>query len=221
MESLPINVFDIAVVVVLIVGALIGLAVGFVRGGLFVLSWLGAALVTIFGFATARPYARQYIENQLFADLAAGATLFVVTLVILFLISSVLGGWVRSSRLNALDRSLGMIFGLATTAAILAVAYIAMEQVWPPAQQPKWIQDARSLPLIRSAAKVLNGVLPEDFKLIGETARDKISEKARKLEQFEKLRRSAIDTDGAGAKNLSGYGKKARKELERVIQSTK
>ena len=43
MENLPINGLDIGVVAVLFVGALVGLAVGFVRGGLFVLSWLGAA----------------------------------------------------------------------------------------------------------------------------------------------------------------------------------
>ena len=43
MENLPINGLDIGVIAVLFVGALIGLAVGFVRGGLFVLSWLGAS----------------------------------------------------------------------------------------------------------------------------------------------------------------------------------
>ena len=64
MENLPINILDIGVIVLLVLGAIIGLALGFVRGGLFVLSWLGSAIVTIFAFPVIRPYARQYIENE-------------------------------------------------------------------------------------------------------------------------------------------------------------
>jgi membrane protein required for colicin V production len=218
MENLPINGLDIGVIAVLFVGALIGLAVGFVRGGLFVLSWLGAAIATIFAFPVARPYARQYIDNELFADLAGGGALFIVTLVALFLISSLLGGWVRGSRLNALDRSLGMVSGLATMALILAVAYIAMEQVWPPSKQPEWVQNARSIPLIKSAAQSLNAVLPEDFKLMGKTAANDVSDKAKDLERFQKLVHPA--TGGTGTQQ-PGYGKRARRDLDRIIQNTK
>ena len=98
MENLPINILDIGVIVLLVLGAIIGLALGFVRGGLFVLSWLGSAIVTIFAFPVIRPYARQYIENEFFADLAGGVLVFIATLVVLFLLSSVIGGWVRNSR---------------------------------------------------------------------------------------------------------------------------
>ncbi|MCZ6454133.1 MAG: CvpA family protein, partial [Alphaproteobacteria bacterium] len=62
MDALSISPFDLAVIGVLILGALTGLVTGFVRGGLFVLSWAGAGAVTVFGFSTASPYARQYIE---------------------------------------------------------------------------------------------------------------------------------------------------------------
>ncbi|MBT3549979.1 MAG: CvpA family protein [Rhodospirillaceae bacterium] len=215
MENLPINGLDIGVIAVLFVGALIGLAVGFVRGGLFVLSWLGAAIATIFAFPLARPYARQYIDNELFADLAGGAILFAVTLVILFLVSSLLGGWVRNSRLNALDRSLGMVSGLATMALILAVAYIAMEQVWPPSKQPGWVRDARSIPLIKSAALSLNEILPDEFKLMGKAAVDDVSDKARDLQRFQKLVRPA--SEGETSNQAPGYDKRARRALDRII----
>jgi membrane protein required for colicin V production len=145
MDTIANNGFDIAVALTLFLGALIGLAVGFVRGGLFVMSWLGAAFVTLIGFTTIRPYARSYIENQMFADIAGGAALFVGTLIILFLISSVLGGWVRASRLNALDRSLGMVAGLATAALAIAIGYMGAEYVWAkPEDQPKWPKPAPS-----------------------------------------------------------------------------
>ena len=215
MENLPINGFDIGVIVVLFVGALIGLAVGFVRGGLFVLSWIGAAVATIFAFPLARPHARKFIENELFADLVGGAILFVVTLVVLFLISSLLGTWVRNSKLNALDRSLGMVSGLITMALILAVAYIALEQVLPPSNQPAWIREARFVPLIKSAAQSLNEVLPDEFKLMGKTAAEDASEKARDLQRFEKLVRPVIKSGGGNED--TGYDKRARRALDRII----
>jgi membrane protein required for colicin V production len=142
----------------------------------------------------------------------------VVTLVVLFLVSSLLGGWVRHSRLNALDRSLGMVSGLGTIALILAVAYIAMEQVWPPSKQPDWVRDARSIPLIKSAAQSLNEILPEEFKLMGKAAANDVSDKARDLQRFQKLVRPASDGETRGQQ--PGYDKRARRDLNRIIQNT-
>ena len=215
MENLPINGLDIGVIFVLFVGALIGLAVGFVRGGLFVLSWIGAAVTAIFAFPLAQPHARKFIENALFADLAGGAILFLVTLVVLFLVSSLLGGWVRNSKLNALDRSLGMVSGLITMALILAVAYIAIEQVLPRSDQPGWVREARFIPLIKSAAQSLNEALPDQFKLMGKTAAEDASEKTRDLQRFENLVRPVITR--SDKKQDTGYDKRARRALDRII----
>ena len=87
MDSLPVNIFDICVILMLLVGALIGLTLGFVRGGLFVMSWIGAALATLYGFTPAQPIARKYIESEFFADLTTGVAIFLVSLVILFVMS--------------------------------------------------------------------------------------------------------------------------------------
>jgi len=218
-DTITNNWFDIAVASALFLGALIGLAVGFVRGGLFVLSWLGAALATVLGFTTVRPYARGYIENPMFADLAAGAALFVGTLIVLFLVSSVLGGWVRASRLSALDRSLGMVSGLATVALALAVAYMAAEHVWTPEQQPKWMSEARSVPLIRTSAYMLNDALPDEFKLIQRTSAQRAAQESRDLLErkraFDRLiQPSSKDAD---AQDRSGYDNKERRSLDRLI----
>ncbi len=91
MDSLPVNVTDIGVGVVLLVSALMGLALGFVKLGLFVLSWFGAILATFYGFPIVKPYARDFIETPLIADITAGVTLLLPTLIILFVISSVIG----------------------------------------------------------------------------------------------------------------------------------
>ena len=221
MENLPMNILDIGVIALFALGAIIGLILGFVRGGLFILSWLGSAISTIIAFPHVRPYARQYIENEFFADLAAGIAVFIITLIILFLLSSVIGGWVRNSRLNALDRSLGMVAGIATAALLVAGGYIIAENIWPPKKQPSWMTEAKTLPLIRTGASALNDVLPDDFKVMATEAADKVGAKAQEIgkkEAFEQFVRPKIKN--SDVQDRSGYDKKVRGGMEKLLDQT-
>ena len=217
-ESLPLNPVDIGVVIELLLGALVGLALGFVRGGLFIVSWTGAGVATIFSLPVVRPYARQYIDDRFFADLMAGVAIFLFALVILFLISSVIGGWVRNSRLNALDRSLGMVAGLATSVLLLAGAYVVTENIWPGNKQPSVIQEAKVTPMIRASAQLLNDLLPKDLKILGVEAVGTVTDKTKeavKKRVFERLVRP--DTPKSGDEERPGYDTKERNTLERAI----
>ena len=82
MENLGISPLDLIVLGILIFGALTGLVTGFVRGGLFLLSWAGAIIITIYGFSSITIYSRKYIENELLADIVGGAVVFLVSLLI-------------------------------------------------------------------------------------------------------------------------------------------
>jgi membrane protein required for colicin V production len=221
MENLPMNILDIGVIALVIVSAIVGLILGFVRGGLFVVSWLGSAISTIIAFPYVRPYARQYIESDFFADLAGGIAVFIATLIILFLLSSVIGGWVRNSRLNALDRSLGMLAGIATAGILLAGAYIIAENIWPPKKQPSWMVEAKSLPLIRNGARALNDVLPDDFKVKATEALESGTAKTRELlekESYEQFVRPK--TKNSDVQDRDGYGKKVRGGMENLLDRT-
>ena len=83
-------------------------------------AWVGAAIATLYLFEFAQPVARTYIEVELIADIVAGVVLFVITLIVLSLISHALSRRVRDSALGPLDRSLGLVFGLARGAALVA-----------------------------------------------------------------------------------------------------
>ena len=217
-EPLTLNAVDIGVLIELLLGGLIGLALGFVRGGLFIASWAGAGVATVFGLPLAQPYSRQYIEDKFFADLAAGVSMFLVALVVLFLLSSVIGGWVRNSRLNSLDRSLGMLAGLATSVLLLAGAFLVVENIWPGNKQPKVIQEAKSTPMIRTGARLLNDILPEELKVLGaEAVKDATDKTKQAVEKsvFDRLVRP--DTPDSEDEERPGYDNKERKTLERAI----
>ncbi len=220
MDSLPVNIFDICVILMLLVGALIGLTLGFVRGGLFVMSWIGAALATLYGFTPAQPIARKYIESEFFADLTTGVAIFLVSLVILFLISSMIGGWVRNSRLNALDRSLGLLAGLLTGALIIVAAYAVAESTWTPEEHPKWVQEAKSLPLIQTGTVILRAVTPKNLQIFGTSSARTASRKVKDAMELKQTYDSLLKPDGTDSQRADrpGYDSKERRALDRTIQ---
>lgn len=219
MDLLGISPFDLAVIGLLLLGALSGLVTGFVRGGLFVLSWAGAGVVTVFGFSTVSPYARQYIESTLLADIAGGAVLFVVALIILHLVSQLLSRWVRSSRLNALDRSFGLLAGLGTAAIAIAIGYLFLSDIWAE-DPPEWLEAARTRPVVESAALFVRDVLPEN--VVG-TAGEHL-EKARDRAELLNSARQAIERLSQPPKTSApaaspGYNQRERQELDSLIRN--
>lgn len=223
MDNLPMNVVDMGVIALFLVGALVGLAFGFVRGGLFILSWLGATVATFAGFMPLRGIARNFIEADWLADIATGGVIFLVTLIILMLLSSLIGGWIRGSRLNALDRSLGMLAGLFVAAVIMSGGYIIVESVWPKDQQPPWLTEAKSVPYIKNGADLLGTIIPKDLDIFGTKLPDSA---ARKVKEAAEIKRAFKRLTGETKDNPSeplrpGYGTKERQDLERLIQTTR
>ncbi len=104
MDSLPVNITDIGVGVVLVVSALLAYARGFVHEVLAVAGWIGAIFATIYGFSYVKPFARDLIDLHWIADLTAGTVLFIVSLVVLSIITRLISNRVQASMLNALDR---------------------------------------------------------------------------------------------------------------------
>lgn len=153
-------IFDIIVIAAIGIGGLIGFVTGFVRGGLFVLSWFGSMVVTVYAFPYAKPIARENFGGELATDLATAAAIFLVALILLHLISHVAGERVRRSRLNALDRSLGLLAGLGTPMVILCLAYLVVVDSMPE----EWLEEARTQPLVEQGAVWLRSVLPENLR---------------------------------------------------------
>ena len=221
MDILPMNVLDIGAIVFLLLSAIIGLILGFIRGGLFVISWLGSLMSLILLFPHVKPYSHRYIENDFFADVAGGATIFILTLIIFFLISSIIGGWVRNSRLNSLDRSLGMLAGLFTATVILATSYLISQHIWPEKNQPAWMVNSKSIVLIRKVAEELDELLPHHIET---KARNILKNK--KTETHRMIEKRAIErlvnplNKNSITKDRKGYDKKERRGFENLLDRT-
>lgn len=218
MELFGLNAFDLGVIVFLLLGAIFGFVTGFVRGGLFVASWIGAIVATIYAFPFARPLAREHISPPWLADVIGGAALFIVALILLYLFSHLLSGWVRSSRLNALDRSLGLLAGTATAALVISAGYLPLSDTIAE-DPPEWIEGARTRPIIESAALFVRDVLPEDFW--GKTG-EALQQGRDRVDAIEDTRK-AIDRLTTPPKTsapaeLPGYKDEPREQLDQLIR---
>ena len=220
MEIAGFSGFDIGVLAVVFLGALFGLVTGFVCGGLFVASWVGAGLVTIYGFEQTTPLAAQYIQPEWVADLVAGAALFIIALIVFHLISHMLSGWVRSGRLNALDRSLGLLAGLVSALLVICVGYLFMSNTLED-DNPDWIETARTRPAVERGALLVRDLLPPD--IVGEagSALQRAQQRANDVDAARKaLDRLTRPPETSAPPAQEGYKEGEREGLEDLIRKS-
>lgn len=166
------NLVDLAVLVVIALSAIFAFARGFVREVLSIAAWVGAALITLYGFSYADAVVTRFLTTPLLADLVAGAGLFLVALIGLTILTGAVARAVQWSALTPIDRTLGLIFGVARGVVLVSIAYFVVDITLPPNDRPSWLQDARSQPLLAQGADMLRGVLPESLQLKSASAMD-------------------------------------------------
>jgi len=164
LQQLGITFFDLGVLAIVLISALLALGRGLVREVLSLASWIGAALVAIWFFATVQPMAREAIANTTVADLAALGVVFLVPLIALRIMAGVIADMVGASALRGVDRLGGFVFGAARGLAIVIVAYLAATSLIRPADEPEWMKDARLMPAIAVGAAMVRENLPERLR---------------------------------------------------------
>jgi membrane protein required for colicin V production len=160
-----VNLVDLAVLVVIALSAIFAFARGFVREALSIAAWGGAALITLYGFDYVYTITTRFVTTPLLADLIAGAGLFLVALIGLTIVTGYVARLAQWSALSPIDRTLGLIFGVARGAVLVSVAYFLVDITLPPNDRPAWLRDARSQPLLAQGADALRGILPESLQL--------------------------------------------------------
>ncbi|MDB5392698.1 MAG: colicin production protein [Rhodospirillales bacterium] len=152
------NTVDIIVIAVVGISAVIAFLRGFVREILTIGSWLGAGLVTLYAFPVLQPKFEQWISSKLAADITGGIGLFLVSLIIFSILSHMVARFVRGSALTAVDRSLGLLFGLVRGAILVSLAYMLIF-----AMDPSLLRGARTTPMMARGAEILRNLAPKEL----------------------------------------------------------
>lgn len=152
---------DIVVAAVLLISGVLALFRGFVKETLTILGWVGAIFITLYGYQHVAPLLADFIKESWIAETVAAATLFLVSLIILTVISHMISSRVQGSMLGHLDRALGFVFGLARGLALVCLVYLGGTLFWNEDNLPEQLQEARTLPVVKAGADFLASLAPE------------------------------------------------------------
>ncbi|WP_420336758.1 CvpA family protein [Roseibium sp.] len=159
---MPITILDGLLLAIMFISAVLAMIRGFVREVLSIVSWVAAAAAAFLLYERVLPYVKPYIPQELVAAGVSAAAVFLVTLVIVSYITMRISDFVLDSRIGALDRTLGFVFGAVRGLLLVVVAMMFFNWFVQPDQQPEWVLDAKSRPILLSIGERLVSVLPED-----------------------------------------------------------
>ena len=159
---MPITLLDVLLLVVMLISGLLAMIRGFMREVLSIAAWGIAALVTLWAFPRVTPLAQSYFSSDTVAKGIAIGSVFLVTLLIVSIITLRISDMVLDSKVGALDRTLGFLFGLGRGLIIVVVAFLFFAWLVPDRSQPDWVRGAKSKVVLQSTGQWLMGMLPDD-----------------------------------------------------------
>jgi membrane protein required for colicin V production len=159
---MPITWLDLILLAVMLVSGLLAMIRGFMREVLSIAAWGIAALVTLYSYARVLPMVQQYFASNTVATAVTVVGIFLVTLLVVSILTVRISDLILDSRVGALDRTLGFVFGLGRGLLIVVVAYLFFDWLVPARSQPEWVLNAKSKVVIKSTGDWLKGMLPDD-----------------------------------------------------------
>ncbi|GFZ77083.1 hypothetical protein GCM10011497_00870 [Elstera cyanobacteriorum] len=179
---------DIAVVIVVLISGVLAFLRGFVREALGIAAWIGAAFIAMQVQPMTMGIAMDLIGMEVIAKYGSWVVIFLVALIILSIVSGALSNMIKDTSLNALDRSLGFVFGLARGALLISVVYFLGAQLMNKnAPPPEWLAQAKTYPLIQRGADMVAVFVPRDQS---EEAARALEEKRRQGEALLEIQRN-------------------------------
>jgi membrane protein required for colicin V production len=153
---------DLAVLGIVLVSALLSMMRGFTREVLAIASWVAAAAAAYYFYPLVVPYLSPYIHKEVVAQAASAAIVFFATLIIVSLFTVRLSDAILDSKIGALDRSLGFVFGVARGFLLAVVAFAIFNWLVSEKQQPEWVKNARTRPVLTETTNQIVKLLPKD-----------------------------------------------------------
>lgn len=205
---MPITILDLILLGVMLISGLLAMVRGFMREILSIAAWGAAAIVTLYSYSKLLPTAKAYLNSSdTVASVVVVAGVFVATLIVVSVITVRISDMILDSRIGALDRTLGFLFGLARGLLIVVVAYQFFIWLVPDKQQPDWVRAAKSRTVLDSTGDWLKSLLPDDPE-------NTI------LKRFKKNKPDddQADTEQQPSGSGDGYSKPARDSLKKLIE---
>ncbi|MGB1361002.1 MAG: CvpA family protein [Alphaproteobacteria bacterium] len=197
--GIGINIVDIIFIVIVLLSAILSYQKGFIQEIMRISSWIGAGGVALYSYNPILPHVKKYVDMEIGASAITGASSFILSLVIFYIISHFISGIVKYSPIGSVNKSLGFIFGIIKGILICSVMYITVNYLFDGKRIDEF-QTAKTEPVLTASSKVIISALPENFEnMLAKTVGviEQNADKAKSLsDTYNKLNQPNLDAIG-------------------------
>ncbi|MEJ2125029.1 MAG: CvpA family protein [Alphaproteobacteria bacterium] len=159
---MPVQWLDVVLIVIMLISAFLAMLRGLTREMLSIMSLALAALAALLAWSMYHDRAAKLVGSETLGSALLVLVVFTVVLVVVSIITIRLADRVLDSRIGAIDRTLGFVFGLVRGLIIVVVAFELAVHFWQKEGMPEWVTEARSLPMIESTGDAILKLLPDN-----------------------------------------------------------
>jgi membrane protein required for colicin V production len=244
--NLSVTFIDCLIVLVVVVSAGYAAWRGFIWETLTIFSWAAASLGCLYFGPYIIPLTKSLVGEGWLASLLGYASVFLAVFIPLAFISHRFSETVKHSPIGPLDRAAGVAFGVVRGLVLLGLAYMAFTYFVPIRNHPRWLSEARLLPIVQNTADVMLSAVPNqphDYGYLPQhevirqapsqveqraanspensTRHDPMAELIRKNEQANSVPKSTKEPvqQKSAAKAAKSYGASDRQALDRLVET--
>ena len=160
----PLSYLDAGLIAVAFISGILAMYRGFAREMLSIVSWAvaGAAVLSfvLFHRKFAEDMAAQTGTQVAIAQIAIGAVIFLIVLIVVHLITARMSDALLDTRVGMVDRILGLIFGVLRGFLLIVIPYMFYQHFFPDETKHfDWVRNSQSLPYIKATGESLQTML--------------------------------------------------------------
>ena len=226
-------ILDIAVILILFVSAIIAFLRGFIRELLTIVgviggtiaAWIGGPYLTDpmmgwIGGDTAEEGERLFgvLPYDMAASFFSHGLIFILVVIILTIISHIMSTSVKAMGLGAVDRSLGVVFGIVRGILVVALLYLPIHIFADDGQKKEWFESSETHVYVDMVTDIIAAQLPSAREAQNEVAGRtdnirEILENQDVLKKAEEAIKDKVESEAEGA----GYDQSERQEMKDLL----
>lgn len=168
---------DIIIIIIAVVSILMGFFRGFVREALSLVTWIVSIWLALRFYPQAAEYFKgvSFLKSELLRNIAGFAAVFIASILVFSIISSLLNKLTTKAGIKGADRMLGLIFGVIRTLLVVVAILIVGRSI--DLNSYKFWQDSKLIPYFEPIVETVNDLLPQGLRV------DDIGAKATELKE--------------------------------------
>lgn len=200
MHDTSMNLFDLGVLIIVGLSAMLSFYRGFIREVLSLGGWIAASVVSLRFLEPAANYLKPQVHSEPVAVAIASIGLFLITLVVFTIVTGlILKGLKPAAKVGLLDNLAGLCFGVARGVFIVAIAFFIMTKFFADEKNyPDIVKHAVSRPYVAKVANWIGTLTPDYLDKVMDKNQDAVTRDKDTIvhdanQQMNQLRKSMQD----------------------------